>query len=44
MLVPQLFLQIAGRRYFDEEVVATGKSIVEFLGVDLLKKVRMYYV
>lgn len=31
-------LQIAGRRYFDEEVVATGKSIVEFLGVDLLKR------
>ncbi|CAI5760228.1 unnamed protein product [Candida verbasci] len=30
-------LQLSGRRYFDEEVVAIGKSIVDYLGVDLLK-------
>lgn len=31
-------LQIAGRRYFDEEVVAAGKTIVKILGVDLYKR------
>ncbi|CAK9442329.1 uncharacterized protein LODBEIA_P60720 [Lodderomyces beijingensis] len=30
-------LQLSGRRYFDEEVVAGGKAIVDLLGVDLLK-------
>ncbi|EMG45886.1 hypothetical protein SBY92_004576 [Candida maltosa Xu316] len=30
-------LQLTGRRYFDEEVVAAGKSIVDILGVDLFK-------
>ncbi|ODV68846.1 amidase signature enzyme [Hyphopichia burtonii NRRL Y-1933] len=28
-------LQLSGRRYFDEEVVAAGKSIIELLKVDL---------
>ncbi|KAI5970133.1 hypothetical protein CANMA_000744 [Candida margitis] len=31
-------LQLSGRRYFDEEVVAASKAIVDFLGVDLLKR------
>ncbi|EGW29918.1 uncharacterized protein SPAPADRAFT_63546 [Spathaspora passalidarum NRRL Y-27907] len=30
-------LQLSGRRYFDEEVVAAGKAIVDVLGVDLFK-------
>ncbi|KAG2732642.1 hypothetical protein G9P44_005059 [Scheffersomyces stipitis] len=30
-------LQLSGRRYFDEEVVAAGKTIVQILGADLLK-------
>ncbi|KAM9892813.1 hypothetical protein OXX79_009773, partial [Metschnikowia pulcherrima] len=30
-------LQISGRRYFDEDVVAAGKTIVDILDVDLLK-------
>lgn len=30
-------VQITGRRYFDEEVVAAGKTIEDILGVDLLK-------
>ena len=30
-------LQIGGRRYHDEEVVAAGKTIVKILGVDLYK-------
>ncbi|RLV92880.1 hypothetical protein JA1_002882 [Spathaspora sp. JA1] len=30
-------LQLSGRRYFDEEVVAAGKAVVEVLGVDLFK-------
>ncbi|PSK39595.1 hypothetical protein C7M61_001394 [Candidozyma pseudohaemuli] len=30
-------LQLTGRRYFDEEVVAAGKTIVDILKVDLLK-------
>ncbi|RCK65692.1 hypothetical protein Cantr_01289 [Candida viswanathii] len=28
-------LQLSGRRYFDEEVLAAGKAIVDLLGVDL---------
>lgn len=28
--------QLTGRRYFDEDVVAAGKTIVDLLGVDLL--------
>lgn len=41
---PELFkgapiaIQLAGRRYCDEEVVAAGKTIVEIMGVDLLHK------
>ena len=31
-------LQLSGRRYFDEEVIAGGKTIVDILGVDLFKK------
>lgn len=31
-------LQLSGRRYCDEEVVAASKVIVNFLGVDLLKR------
>lgn len=30
-------LQLTGRRYFDEEVLAAGKTIVDILKVDLLK-------
>lgn len=30
-------LQLAGRRYCDEEVVAVGKTLVDILGVDLFK-------
>lgn len=30
-------LQISGRRYFDEDVVAAGKTIVDILDVDLFK-------
>ncbi|KAK7677944.1 hypothetical protein QCA50_019024 [Cerrena zonata] len=30
-------LQLSGRRYFDEEVVAAGKSITKALGADLYK-------
>lgn len=30
-------LQLTGRRYFDEEVIAAGKTIVDILGVDLYK-------
>lgn len=30
-------LQLTGRRYFDEEVVAAGKTVVDLLGVDLFK-------
>ncbi|EGV63175.1 amidase signature enzyme [Yamadazyma tenuis ATCC 10573] len=30
-------LQLSGRRYFDEEVVAAGKTIVDILQVDLTK-------
>lgn len=30
-------LQLTGRRYFDEEVVAAGKTVVDILGVDLYK-------
>lgn len=30
-------LQLSGKRYYDEEVVAAGKTIVKTLGVDLLK-------
>lgn len=30
-------LQLAGRRYFDEDVIAAGKTIVDILEVDLLK-------
>ncbi|EDK46975.1 hypothetical protein LELG_05156 [Lodderomyces elongisporus NRRL YB-4239] len=30
-------LQLSGRRYFDEEVVAAGKAIVDLLEADLLK-------
>lgn len=30
--------QLSGRRYCDEEVVAASKVIVDFLGVDLLKR------
>lgn len=30
-------LQISGRRYFDEDVVAAGKTIVDILKVDLFK-------
>ncbi|KAI5959886.1 uncharacterized protein KGF55_005118 [Candida pseudojiufengensis] len=30
-------LQMSGRRYFDEEVIAGSKAIVDYLGVDLLK-------
>lgn len=29
-------LQLTGRRYFDEDVVAAGKTIVDLLGADLL--------
>lgn len=29
-------LQLTGRRYFDEDVVAAGKTIVDLMGVDLL--------
>lgn len=29
-------LQLTGRRYFDEDVVAAGKTVVDVLGVDLL--------
>ena len=41
---PELFkgapiaLQLAGRRYFDEELVAAGKTILKVLDVDLLHK------
>ncbi|KAG7666196.1 uncharacterized protein J8A68_000269 [[Candida] subhashii] len=31
-------LQLSGRRYFDEEVCAIGKTIIQTLGVDLLKQ------
>lgn len=31
-------LQLSGRRYHDEEVCAVGKTVVEILGVDLLKQ------
>ncbi|KAK6203555.1 amidase signature domain-containing protein [Scheffersomyces amazonensis] len=31
-------IQISGRRYFDEDVVAAGKTIVEILGTDLFKQ------
>ena len=31
-------LQLSGRRYFDEEVVAAGKTIVEIFGTDLFKQ------
>lgn len=31
-------LQLSGRRYFDEEVVAAGRSITELLEVDLYKR------
>lgn len=30
-------LQLSGKRYFDEEVLAAGKAIVDLLGVDLYK-------
>lgn len=33
-------LQLSGRRYFDEEVVAAGKSIVDILGTNLLGAVN----
>lgn len=42
LYVPEKFigapigLQLTGRRYFDEEVVAAGRTIVDILGVDLL--------
>ncbi|KAK6463369.1 amidase signature domain-containing protein [Scheffersomyces coipomensis] len=31
-------IQLSGRRYFDEEVVAAGKTIVEIFGTDLFKQ------
>lgn len=31
-------LQLSSRRYFDEEVIAGGKTVVDVLGVDLFKK------
>lgn len=30
-------LQLSGRRYFDEEVVAAGRTIIDILGTDLYK-------